>query len=175
MDTPEQRAAFCLVCGAGLERRLAFGRPRLACPACSFIVFENTPCAAGAVVVRGREVLLIRRAIEPALGRWCFPAGFQDYGETPRQTAVREVREETGLSIRLLRLLDVVLSRDNPRKLVNLVVYLAAAVEGELHPADDALEARFHPLDDLPADLAFDNNRQILRQLVDEFPSGDIH
>lgn len=172
--TPEQRAAYCLVCGSSLEDREISGRRRRACPACSFIVFEATACAAAAVVVRGREVLLVRRAIDPAKGRWGFPAGFQDYGESPAETAVREVHEETCLEVELVGLLDVVLSRDNPRKLINLVVYLARVVAGELAAADDALEARFFPLDDLPEDLAFENNRRILDKLVRETPTGDF-
>lgn len=119
-------------------------------------------------------MLLVRRAIDPGKGRWGFPAGFQDYGESLTETAVREVREETGLGVDPVRLLDVVLSRDNPRKLVNLVVYLARVVAGELVAADDALEARFFPVDDLPEDLAFENNRQILDRLVRETPTGDF-
>ena len=174
MKTPEQRAAYCLVCGTSLESRTIYGHSRQACPDCDFIVFQNTACAAAAVVVQGREVLLVRRAIDPGKGRWGFPAGFQDYGESPAETAVREVREETGLEVELVRLLDVVLSRDNPRKLINLVVYLARAVAGELAAADDATEARFFPLDKLPEDLAFENNRQILDQLVQDIPTGDF-
>jgi len=163
-----------MVCGASLKVRKLFGRDRKACVECDFIVFENTPTAAGAIVVRGREILLVRRSIEPGLGRWSFPAGFQDYGETPEQTAVREVREETGLTIELRRLFQVAHSRDNPRKHVNLVVYLAVAVAGVVRAADDASDARFFSLDELPGDLAFDNNRDMLRRLRIEFPSGDI-
>ena len=174
MTTPEQRAAFCLVCGTGLSLGNWFGRQRKRCPKCGFILFENTPTAAAAVVARGREVLLVRRSLDPGRGMWAFPAGFQDYGETPAETAVRETREETGLEIEVRRLLDVVHSTDNPVKLVNLVVYLATVVAGELRAADDADEARFFSLGDLPEDLAFANNGQILRRIGLEFPSGDI-
>ncbi len=73
--------------------RELFGRPRKACPECAYIHFRATPTAVGALVCRGREVLLVRRAIEPGKGRWGFPAGFQDYGETVRETAMREVLE----------------------------------------------------------------------------------
>lgn len=156
-----------------VEREL-FGRQRKACPACAYIHFRATPTAVGVLVRRGREVLLVRRAIDPGKGQWSFPGGFQDYGETAAETARREVLEETGLSIRLERVLDVALSRANPHKLVNVVVYLARAVAGELAAADDALEARFFGLDELPPDIGFDSNRDILLHLQQQFPSGDI-
>ena len=155
--------------------RELFGRPRKACPECAYIHFRATPTAVGALVCRGREVLLVRRAIDPGKGQWGFPAGFQDYGETVPQTALREVLEETGLRIELLRVLDVALSRANPHKLVNVVVYLAHAVAGELRAADDASEARFFPLDRLPSDIGFESNQEILLRLQQQFPSGDVH
>ncbi|MEE9127923.1 MAG: NUDIX hydrolase [Planctomycetota bacterium] len=175
MTIPEEPAAYCLWCGTPMVVRELFGRPRKACPECAYIHFRATPTAVGALVCRGREVLLVRRAIEPGKGRWGFPAGFQDYGETVRETAMREVLEETGLRIELRRVLDVALSRANPHKLVNVVVYLAHAVAGELRAADDASEARFFPLDRLPSDIGFESNQEILLRLQQQFPSGDVH
>lgn len=174
MGSSAQRAAFCQACGAPLEERQLFGRPRKACPRCDFVFFHNTPSAAGAVVARGREILMVLRSIDPGRGRWGFPAGFQDYGETLEETAIREVREETGLEVSVSRLLAVVHSKDNPRRFVNLVVYLAEPVAGELSAADDAADARFFSLDEWPTELAFDNNREILEALMREFPEGDI-
>ncbi|MHC4077581.1 MAG: NUDIX hydrolase [Planctomycetota bacterium] len=175
MTIPEEPAAYCLWCGTAMVERELFGRPRKACPECPYVHFRATPTAVGAVICRGREVLLVRRAIEPGKGQWGFPAGFQDYGETAPETAVREAREETGLEIELGRVLDVPLSRANPHKLVNVVVYLARPVAGEVAAADDASEARFFPLDQLPADIGFESNRDILLRLQRQFPNGDIH
>jgi 8-oxo-dGTP diphosphatase len=168
------RAAFCLLCGSPLEVRDLFGLPRPACTRCDFILFRSPAPASAAVVVDGRHLLLVERAIEPYRGAWGFPAGFQEYGETPAEAAVRETREETGLEIHVLRVLDLVYTKDDPRKRANLAVYLARAVAGELCPADDARDARFFDLDDLPEPIAFENNRAILSRLRQQFPHGDI-
>ena len=116
----EDRAAFCIVCGAPLAEREVFGAPRKACTACDYVQFRSPACAAAVVVARGRQVLLVQRGIKPYEGHWGFPAGFQDYWEGPEDAAVREVREETGLDVRLLRLLDIRYTRDDPRKRVNV-------------------------------------------------------
>ena len=170
----EDRAAFCIVCGAGLEQREVFGAIRKTCTACDYIQFRSPAGAAAVVVVRGREILLVRRRIEPYLGLWGFPAGFQDYWETPQEAAAREVLEETGLEIAIERLLDVCYTRDDPRKRSNVVVYLARPVAGTLRAADDAADAAFFSLDGLPDEIAFENNQAILRRLARDFPTGDI-
>lgn len=150
------------------------GAPRHACVRCAFVNYRSPASAACAVVARGREVLLIRRRIPPFAGSWALPGGFQDYGEPPAMTAAREVLEETGLQVAILRLLDVFYATDDPRKCVNVISYLARPVAGELRAADDADDARFVALDDLPADLAFANNRDLLGRLRREHPTGDL-
>ena len=69
---------------------------------------ERPVVGVGVVVWKDGEVLLIRRGKSPMRGRWSLPGGRQELGETVREAAVREVREETGLEIRLGALLDVV-------------------------------------------------------------------
>ncbi|MEZ5965403.1 MAG: NUDIX hydrolase [Planctomycetota bacterium] len=170
----DPQASFCLWCGAPLLVRSVFGHERHACTTCAFVHFRSPAAAACAVVVRGREVLLIQRRIPPFVGAWALPGGFQDYGEDPASTARREVREETGLDVEIRRLLDVFYATDDPRKRVNVVAYLASPVAGTLCAADDAADARFFALDRLPDELAFENNRVIFARLRAEFPSGDI-
>ena len=170
----DDRAAFCTVCGAPLEVREVFGARRKTCTACDYIQFRSPACAAAAVVARGREIVLVRRAIEPYQGQWGLPAGFQDYWETPEEAAIREVREETGLEVHISRLLDVWYNRDDPRKRANVAVYLARPVAGALRASDDASDAGFFSLERLPEKIAFENNQTILRRLLREFPTGDI-
>jgi len=61
----------------------------------------------GIVIIKGRDVLMIRRGQPPREGEWSIPGGKQELGETVRETAVREALEETGLTIANLRLIDV--------------------------------------------------------------------
>lgn len=61
----------------------------------------------GAVILRGREVVLVRRAAEPLRGQWSLPGGMLELGETLRQGVQREVLEETGLRVEAKMVLDV--------------------------------------------------------------------
>lgn len=160
-----RRSAHCLWCGGRLALRFVHGAERLACSACAFVLYRSPAAAVATAVLRGREVLLVQRAIEPYRGLWGFPAGYQEYDESPEQAAVRETREEAGVEVELRGVLDVCWTTDDPRKRANLVVYRAVPVAGEPQAADDASAARYFSLDDLPEGIAFTNNRRLLERL----------
>ncbi len=128
--------------------------------------YLNPACAAAGAVLDGDgRVLLIRRRIPPYRGQWALPAGYQEIDEDPRDTALREVREETGLEVEVVRLFDLVWVSDDPRKPADVIIYLCRPVGGELQAASDADDARWFPLDDLPQKVGFDNRRRILHRL----------
>jgi 8-oxo-dGTP diphosphatase len=161
------KVRYCPACAAPLETANVFGRERLRCPACTFVLFANPVGAAGAVVVDpGRRILLVRRAVEPFAGRWALPAGYQEIDESPSGAAEREVQEETGITIRVVALLDLVFVPDDPRKPANVALFLAIPVAGEPSGRDDALDADWFALDDLPQGLAFESNHRILERLA---------
>jgi len=161
----ESQARFCPLCGAALGQALVEGKERAVCRACGFVLYQNPASASCAVIVRSREVCLVKRSIEPFRGHWTFPAGYQEYSETAQEAAIREAREECGLDIEILSLIDVLYTRDDARKRANLTVYLARPIGGELAAGDDALDAAFFPLEELPAEIGFANNRWILAEL----------
>jgi 8-oxo-dGTP diphosphatase len=129
------------------------------------VYYRNPAPAAGVLLVRDGAVLLVKRRFEPRAGAWCLPAGFMEYGETPEHCAVREVREETGLDVRLTGLFGVYAGFDDPRVRAVLVLYTAERRGGRLTPGDDARSTRWFPLARLPRAIAFHAHRRALEEM----------
>jgi 8-oxo-dGTP diphosphatase len=99
---------------------------------------------AGAVIKDGQgRLLLIRRRNEPGAGLWSLPGGRIEPGETGDQAVAREVREETGLSVTVGRLLGVVERPGLDGAILNIRDYLAFVTGGSVHAGDDASAARW--------------------------------
>lgn len=108
------------------------------------------------IEVRGGIVLIRRRFPPPG---WALPGGFVEYGETTAAAAVREAREETGLSVSLSELFHVYSDpQRDPRRHTIATVYIGVA-SGVPVGGDDAAEAAIFTADSLPAPLAFDHAR----------------
>ena len=162
----QRRAKHCPLCAATLVQVRREGRERAHCSACSFVLYENPAAAsAGLVLDERRRVLLVRRAIEPYRGQWALPAGYQEIDEPPAQTAVREVLEESGIEVRVLSLFDLIFVPEDLRRPANVAIYLCAPVGGVLRAGEDALEAAWFDLEELPPDLGFENGPRILERL----------
>ncbi len=155
----QQQINFCQRCGAALAEKEIEGRGRHYCPACGFVVFLDPKVAAAVLVEVDGRLVLVKRGIEPALGRWAFPSGYVDRGEALEEAAAREVREETGLDVRVTRLVGVY-SRSGDA--VILAVYVAERVGGSLLAGADAEEVGLFSADDLPP-LPFPHDYEILR------------
>ncbi len=165
--------AFCPKCGERLRTRRVEGRARPACASCPYVFYRMPASASAAVVLEGGAVLLVKRRNEPYRGAWTFPAGYQEVGETPAQTAIREAREETGIEVAVTRLLDVLYTRDDPRKPGNLAAFLCRPRGGRLRAGDDAEEVAYFPLQEVPREIGFRNNRILLQRVRREFGAGN--
>ena len=109
--------------------------------------------AVGAIVFRDGAVLLVKRGAEPNRSRWSLPGGSLEIGETVEAGAVRETREETGVDVQPLRVLDVrnfIERKDGEvRWHYVLIDVLCEYVRGDPFPATDAENARLIPLREL--------------------------
>lgn len=159
----------CTRCGGLLaERRLVPHEPeRLVCGACGFVFYLDPKVAVGTIFRSGGGIVLLRRGIEPGYGKWVFPGGYVDRGETLEAAALREAEEEVHAAIRITRLLNVYSYAGRP---VVVVVYAADVVGGDLGPGEEALEVRSFAPADIPwNDLAFPSTRDALRDFLDAF------
>jgi 8-oxo-dGTP diphosphatase len=158
---------FCPVCGGILEARtLKASEPdRLVCVRCGFVFYLDPKVAVGTIIRDERgDIVLVRRAIEPGYGKWVFPGGYVDRGEAVQVAALREAREETGLQIRLDRLVNVY---SYPGRAPVIIVYAATMIGGCLGCDEESLEARFFAPDAIPWDeLAFRSTGEALRELL---------
>ncbi len=114
------------------------------------------------------QILLIERGLEPFKGMWAFPGGFMRIQETAEDCARRELLEETGFSVQVLKQLGAFsgIHRD-PRERVVSVAFYALVRPSDVKGGDDAHDAQWFSLDDVPQ-LAFDHDfilRKAMQQL----------
>jgi ADP-ribose pyrophosphatase YjhB (NUDIX family) len=166
--TPPYR--FCPVCGAALEPRVlkATEPKRLVCTnaSCGFVFYLDPKIAVGTVIrIDDGRIILVRRAIEPGYGKWVFPGGYVDRGEEITLAAIREAREESGLDVRIDRLINIY---SYAGRAPIVVVYAATCIGGELAVDDEGLEASAFAAPDIPWDeLAFRSTREALTDYLE--------
>ncbi len=152
---------FCPRCGTPVTLEHKFGKVRPVCPACGWMHFADPKVAAAVLVEQEGRVLLVRRVNEPLRGLWTLPAGFVDAEEDPAKAAARECLEETGLTVRVTRVIEVVAGREHERGADFVIVYAAQVESGEIVPGDDADEVGWFERANLPP-LAFQATRRVL-------------
>jgi mutator protein MutT len=151
---------FCPRCGDALETEVN----HLRCTSCGERYWANPLPAVQAFLERDGRVLLARRGVEPRLGYWDFPGGFVEEAEAPEQAVRRELREETGLELESAELERIDIEPYGDR-FVFSVTYRVTA-DGDPVPADDVVELRWFAPSELPAEMAFPGQDEVLRAWI---------
>lgn len=129
----------------------------LTCPKCQTPVvrYRNPFPTVDIIIRRGPQIVLIERKNEPF--GWALPGGFVDYGESLEQAARREAREETGLELKDLKQFRAYSDPQRDPRQHNISLVFSAEGQGTLCSGDDAANAQWFDLDQLPQPLCFDH------------------
>lgn len=163
---------FCSHCGASVTQKIPAGDnlPRHVCDRCELIHYHNPKIVAGCIPEWEDRILLCRRAIEPRLGLWTFPAGFMEIGESTEQAAVRETREEAEAEVAITSL-HAVLSLPHIGQVY--LVFRGRMLAPEYKPGSESLEVKLFSLSAIPWDsIAFPIVKEALVRYVDDVRIG---
>ena len=136
-------------------------KKEILCPQCGFSieVYKNPLPTVDIIIEIGQGIVLVERRNYPY--GWALPGGFVDYGETVEKAAVREAKEETGLTVELKGLLGVYSDpKRDPRHHTISTVFVAKS-KGRPIGGDDAKQAKIFPANDIDVVLAFDHQKII--------------
>jgi ADP-ribose pyrophosphatase YjhB (NUDIX family) len=131
----------------------------------------HVPCAGGIVIDADGRLLLIKRAKAPSAGTWSIPGGRCEPGETAEQACIREVAEETGLQVRVIRWIGRVerASGSGPGGIVydidDFICAIRAGDASVLRAGDDAADARWATRAELESTAAGDLTPGLLEAL----------
>lgn len=143
-------------------------RKRLTCQQCNFVFYQNPKTTAGVIIVKNGRVLLGKKASGPKKGLWNIPGGFLEAGEHPLQGAKREIKEETNLNIRIIKLLGIFKSRYFTGDHCVNIFYLAEIISGPAKAGDDLSQLKWFKPSELPKKMAFKDNVQALQAWLKE-------
>ena len=163
----KQKFRYCPACAALFSDHNFKAKT---CRQCGFTYYHNPSAAVAAFVLNPqRELLVCRRAKEPAKGTLDLPGGFVDYDETAEQAACREVKEETGLTLHDLNYLFSIPNHYlySDLDVPTLDLFFLAHLEDDtlIQAADDVSECFFLPVSSLdPQQFGLDSIREAVRR-----------
>lgn len=126
-------------------------------------------CGVGVVCFKGDNILLIKRSKPPINWEWSIPGGGQELGETIREGALRELKEETAVEARIIGLIDVVdtIRRDKVGRIqfhYTLCDFAAEWISGDIKAGDDASDARWVGLSEIEDFDLWEETVRVIRQ-----------
>lgn len=130
---------------------------------CDRVIYSDPKVAVAAIIPMDAGIVLLKRAIEPQIGKWSFPSGYVDRGEKLERALEREVMEECGLVVKVEWLVGVY---SEVGEAVVLVVYHADVVSGELLAGDETSDAQVFAVDAMP-ELAFEHDDRIVQDWLE--------
>ena len=163
---------YCNQCATKVEQKIPPGEDRLraVCPSCETVHYQNPKIVAGCIPEWEGQILMCRRAIEPRVGFWTFPAGFMEMGESTEEAAARETMEEAKADVRITDLYAVYSLRHVGQV---YTIYRGDLQRQEFGVGDESLEVKLIEPNHIPWDeLAFPVIHETLTRYVDDRKRG---
>ena len=166
----EKKLTFCPCCG-GSNFKAGDFKP-WTCSDCDFVFYQNAAAATAALVLNEKnQLLLVKRAKEPAKGKWDLPGGFIDSEESAEMALQRECVEEIGLEIESLNYLC---SSPNIYHFGGLIYHTVdifftatANLSADIRPLDEVTHIAWFDLESIPLDdISFPSCRGAIERLI---------
>lgn len=164
---------YCPQCGSddiALKMQGGDHVARQICGGCGYIHYRNPTVIAGCIIERDGKYLFCRRAIEPMKGKWSFPAGFMENGETAEEAAIREVLEETGAKVEILGPYSIF---SVPHMNQVYIIYRATLIDFVAEAGPESDKVVFIDKEDIPwSDMTYPAITQITARYLEEKGKG---
>ena len=153
---------YCQICGSELEHRTFRSKIQPYCPNCNTFSYLDPKVAIVVLIENSKNLLLVKRDIEPYINHWSFPSGYVDRGENTKDAAIREIKEETCLDIKITQLQGVYSGKGS----VVIIVYTAIPLDINKGKAgEEVKEIKWFPVNNLPS-LPFPYDDEIIADYI---------
>jgi len=160
-----KKRIYCTYCGGSLALEKEGEVMRDFCPECKVFYYDNPLPVASVIVVKNREVLLVRRKFDPQAGYWCLPMGFAESGESIETAALRELEEEAGIKGKITGFVNIESGYSEAYGDLLFVTFEAEWTAKEPNAGDDAADVGFFSFSKLP-ELAFPSNLNAIKSYL---------
>ncbi|TLU52075.1 MAG: NUDIX hydrolase [Chlorobium sp.] len=154
---------YCPLCAERLDLVMMHGRNRKFCPSCSWVHYINPlPVAIAFTVNKNDDLLLVRRAHEPAFNEWSLPGGFLEAGEDASDACLRELMEETSLKGTIENLIGIYQKEVEVYGSLLVLAYRVRVTDASIAINHELFEAGFYPQHLIP-DVRIPLHQEIIR------------
>ena len=161
----KKKRKYCTYCGERIINKKEGDVMREYCPDCQLFFYDNPLPIVSTIVVKEKQVLLVKRRNLPYKGKWCLPSGFAEIGESIQDAALRELEEETGIQGMVTSLVDVDWTKNYYYGDLIFHTFEVVQTGGIAKAGDDAIAVKYFPIHDTPK-LAFKPNTKALESFI---------
>ncbi len=179
---------YCPVCGVAYKKEAikdTYTNKKYICSNhnCRYVLYLNSKPTVGAIILKNRKLLLVKRNWHPFKGLWQLPGGFMEYGERPEEALRREIREELNMDIERMLLYSV--GEDKYQNYLDEqrfeeysflpITFLVKLKPGKIKISDDVAEFRYFDLNQIQFDrIAFVDQKKLIKKLLIDLSSKGL-